>query len=167
MQIPEKTKMLALAYLKNGMRPKQVADAIEGLSYSQALNLRKELELAEEQNTLTELFSLDKAALETLLESVKSRVTEDAGDLVEGELIEASIDKIASQVHGIQKLEESLNKAAIIMSQQIQAKAILANSPDSLLVLAEALAKLQLAFFAKGTNVQVNNIQNFEQFLKD
>lgn len=166
--IPEKTKLLALAYLKNGMRPKQVADALDGLSYHQALKLRKELDEAEEQNTLAQLFSLDALALEALLDSVKQQM-QPVEEQLTGELqtVEDAVNTLADKIHGAKVLEESLQKAATALAHQITAKALLASTPDSLLVLAEALAKLQSAFFAKGMNVQVNNYQQFDKYLTD
>ena len=167
MQLSDKTKIIALAHLKNGKRPKEVADLVEGLSYSQALTLKKELVEAEEQNTLLDLFSLDEATLETLLERTKEELTEESEGLIEGEVIQASVKELARGIGAAQAMEETFSRAASSLAKKIESQALLATSADSLLVLAEALAKLQTAFFAKGTNVQVNNFNGFESYLKD
>lgn len=168
MALEEKTKILALAHLKTGKKPKDVSELLD-ISYSQALKLNKELIKAEEQNRIHDLFDLEEAALETLLEKVSDELTP-AIAVLEGdvELLNDTLDTVGKTAESAQLLEKELVDAATTLAKKITAQAISTSGTDSLLVLTEALAKLQTAFFAKGTNVQINNMNgNFEKYLKD
>ena len=165
-QNKEQTKLLALAHLKTGLAPKEVAELLN-ISYSAALKHKKELMQAESKNAVLDLFDLEAAALETLLEKVKTELTP-AIDVLEGDLeLADALSNIDSSVKKGSALEKELQDAAVEVTRKVAAAAILTNSTETLLTLAEALAKLQGAFFAKGTNVQVNQMGSFERFLKD
>jgi len=166
--LTEKTKLIALAHLKVGKKPKEVADLLD-MSYAQALKLNKELAKAEQQDNLQELFNLDEAALETLFEKVQTELTEPMQALT-GEVlsVDESISQLSKSVEGLGILEKEMQDAAIVLVKKITVQATTSTTTDTILVLAEALAKLQGAFFAKGTNVQVNNINgSFEKYLRD
>lgn len=168
MAIEEKTKILALAHLKMGKKPKEVSELLE-ISYAQALKLNKELIKAEQQNRVQDLFDLEEAALETLLEKVSDDLTP-ALHVLEGdvETLDNVLTTVGQNVEGMQLLEKELTDAAIQLAKKITAQAVATSGTDSLLILTDALAKLQTAFFAKGTNVQINNMNgNFEKYLKD
>lgn len=168
MALEEKTKILALAHLKTGKKPKEVSDLLD-ISYAQALRLNKELIKAEEQNRVQDLFDLEEAALKTLLEKVSDDLTP-AVQLLEGEVetLDDMLSTVGKNVEGIQLLEKELTDAAIQLAKKITTQAVASSGTDSLLVLTDALAKLQMAFFSKGTNVQINNMNgNFEKYLKD
>lgn len=166
--LDEKTKILALAHLKTGKKPKDVSDLLE-ISYAQALKLNKELLKAEQQNRVQDLFNLEEAALTMLLEKVSNELTPSIKALT-GELLDpdTTLDSIAKGAQGLGILEKELQDAAIELAKRITAQTLSTSGTDSLLTLTEALAKLQLAFFAKGTNVQINNMNgNFEKYLRD
>lgn len=168
MAIEERTKILALAHLKTGKKPKDVSELLD-ISYAQALKLNKELAKAEEQNRVQDLFDLEEAALETLLEKVSDELSP-AVQVLEGdvETLDDMLSTVGQNVEGMQILEKELTDAAIQLAKKITAQAVSTSGTDSLLVLTDALAKLQMAFFAKGTNVQINNMNgNFEKYLKD
>lgn len=168
-QINQKVKLIALAHLKNGKKPREVSELLEDISYSMALKLKKDLEEAEANNSLLDLFSLDEATLDTLIENVQAELSEPVQTLT-GEIqpLRDSLDSISEKAVSARLLEEQLNKSAITLARQIEARAIVSMSSDSLCELAEALAKLQSAFFAKGTNVQVNNFSDkFSEYLSD
>lgn len=168
MAIKEKTKILALAHLKTGKKPKEVSELLE-ISYAQALKLNKDLIKAEQQGRIQDLFNLEEAALNTLFEKVSDELIPIVNTL-EGDVLAANetLDSIAKGAEGLGILEKELQDAAITLAKRITAQAIATNGTDSLLSLTEALAKLQLAFFAKGTNVQINNMNgNFEKYLRD
>lgn len=168
MALEEKTKILALAHLKTGKKPKDVSQLLN-ISYAQALKLSKDLTKAEQQNRLQDLFDLEETALNTLLEKVSDELTP-AIQTLEGEveIFDQTLATIGKNVGDIQILEKELTDAAIQLAKKITAQAVATSGTDSLLVLTDALAKLQMAFFAKGTNVQINNMNgNFEKYLKD
>ena len=168
MQINEKTKILALAHLKTGKKPKEVADLTD-ISYAQALQLKKDLAKAERQNNLQDLFNLEDATIETLLEKVSTEL-KPAIETLEGEveLFDDTLNQLSQSSDKAKLLESELTDAATLLAKKISALTLSTSGVDSVLVLTEALAKLQLAFFAKGTNVQINNMNgNFERYLKD
>lgn len=168
METDHKNKLIALAYLKNGGKPREIAEKL-GLTYQAVLNYRKELEKAEKDNSVAELFSLEEAALQALIDAVEDELSP-AVETLTGEIepLQTSLTNISNQANSSKLLEEQLNTSATHLAKQIQAKAIVSSNPETLLMLAEALAKLQSSFFAKGNNVQVNNYgERFSEFLSD
>lgn len=168
MNINEKTRVQALAYLKVGKKPREISELLEGISYSQVLTLRKQLEKAEIDNTLSSLFNLDELALESILDAAKSSLTI-KGEIIPPNEIDESINNIGNGIAGLGKLETSFQDAADELAKQIKVAALVATEASTLVDLAEALAKLNTSFFAKGTNVQVNNInaETFQKYLRD
>ena len=76
---------------------------------------------------------------------------------------------LAKQLNGLDLLESEFQSAAIEIARNLKLQALASSEINTLLTAAEALSKLQTAFFAKGTNVQVNNINadGFEKYLQD
>lgn len=169
LMLDEKTKILALARLKNGDKPRAISESLS-ISYATVLQLKKDLAKAEEQNLVHELFDLEPAVINTLLEKVHTEL-EPAVDILTGEVtpLNDELTAVSENVRGMQILEKELSDAATQLARKINAQAITTTSTDNLLALTEALAKLQTAFFAKGTNVQVNNVNanGFEKYLGD
>ena len=170
MQINEKDKLVALAHLHAGKKPKEIPELVPSISYPQALRLRKELEKAIENDTLQSLFDLEQAALDSLMETVTSELNEAtlilAGD---SEPLKNAVGNIANSIEGTKLLEAELADAGRKIVAQIKVAAVGTSSTESLLILAEALAKLQTAFFKTG-NVQIANLggsEGFEKYLKD
>lgn len=159
-KMTQKERLIALAYLHQGKTPREVETLCPGVSYPQALRLRKELASAVEANTLNELFNLEEAALETLLESVEDELKE-AAEVMTGDLmpLNNALDSIESRIKESKLLELELAKAGQTLARQIERHSVIVNSPESLLALAEALAKLQTAYF-KNSNIQIANINN-------
>lgn len=163
----EQTRLLALARLKVGVKPIVVSEEC-GISYSQALKLKKDLADAEEKNTMAELVRMDDAAFEVLLDTVRTQLADPAKALGLTEELEGELMSLTEGMTSNKKLEKELVDAAAVLATKIRQMAVLANNSDTVLVLAEALAKLQSSFFAKGTNVQINQTgNNFETFLRD
>lgn len=167
-QLDEKTKLLALAYLKTEKAPREVSDLLN-ISYASALKLKKELMKAETSGNLHTLFNLEEAALQTLLEKVQDDLS-DSVELLAGDttVLEGEVGRLGSSLVGASVLEKELQDAAVLITKQISIATLTVSSTDGLLTLAEALAKLHSSFFAKGANVQVNNINgSFEKYLQD
>ena len=161
----DKTRLLALANLKLGKSPRETSETV-GISYASAVSLRKELAEAELRNTVLDLFNMEQAAFEALLDAARAQLEPAVeGELITQKEVDQSIETVANQVKGLGILEEEFQKTAVNVVRQINLMVITTNSADTVLALAEALAKLQTAFFAKGTNVQVNNFgQNGKRF---
>lgn len=164
MSLNNKERLIALAYLHQGKSPKEVETLCPNVSYPQALRLRKELNEAIEANTLNELFDLEEAAIESLLDNVKSEL-EEAAEVLTGDLmpLNNALESVESRIRESKLLEAELAKAGQTLAKRIERQAAIANTPESLLSLAEALAKLQTAYF-KNSNIQIANFNgNGEQ----
>jgi hypothetical protein len=163
----EHDKLIALAKLKCGVKPIDIPASTD-ISYSQALKLKKELEEAELTNTVHELVNMEEAAFEILLESVQRELNAPASELGLTRALEGELVTLSNSVKAAKVLEEELCIAGAALTRKIQQMAVSATTSDTILVLAEALSKIQSAFFAKGTNIQVNQTgTNFETFLRD
>lgn len=169
MKLDEKSKLIALAYLHQGKSPREVEELCPGVSYAQALRLRKELDHAIKENTLAELFSLEQAALDSLLQNVQLELGEAAKVLTGDDVIlKDEISKLADGVQTGQQLQADINRAASVTVAKLQLVAQTTSSFEALVAVAEALSKLQTAFFKTG-NINIANFPNgskFEEFLR-
>jgi hypothetical protein len=167
-QLNNQTRLTILAHLKNGHKPADISEAMK-VSYSTVLKLKRELKEAEERNAVLELFKLDETALEILLEGVKDRLAPIADAFQVGELVTTELDNIKKDVKGGKLLSEKLQDTAFTLAHQVELAALgNANHADTLLILAEALCKIQNAFFTSNNTVAPNlPMSSFEQHLKD
>lgn len=158
----ESTRLLALAHLHLGKTPTQVSDELDGVSYARALKLRKELTAAEESATVNELFELDAVALEMLIEAVKKK----AEPAIEafGVDMDKEVAIIREGVQGGQQLDLEFQSAADALAHRIKILATTANSAETLITLAKALAELQTAFYGQGAHSE-QSIKDFESFI--
>jgi len=159
----EQTRLLALAQLKNGKTPTETSELM-GISYATALKLRRELLEAEKNDTILELFNLNDAALDILLESIKRQLTPAIEAFGIGELIDKETVLLANGITGAKLLKEDLQTAASALVNKIKVAALAANNADTLLSLAEALCKLQIAFKPSGMDLPAPT--SFEKHLR-
>lgn len=166
-KIDERAKLVALAHLKTGKKPAEVATLVD-IPYSTALKLNKDLKAAEEQDAVLELFNVSEAAFQSIIQAASEDLAI-AGELVGADEVSRQLSTIKEGVDGLKMLDASFQRAANTIANQINLMAASAEHTDSIVNLAEALAKLQSSFFAKGTNVQINNYdkESFQQFLGD
>lgn len=165
--LDEKTKLMALAHIKAGRKPKDVAELLN-ISYSQALRLSKDLSEAERRGDVQSLFRLDEAALDTLIESAKSELAVPE-ELATSKAIEGQLEDIKEGLQGLDELDTAMQEAAGALTKRLKTLSSTATQPDTILMLARALSELRNSFFAKGSNVSLNNFDNksFEDFLRD
>lgn len=154
----DKLKLAALAMLKLEHKPRDIADKL-GISYGTVLKYSKELIEAERRNDVLSLFALPELALAELLDTVRNNydglltvLGVDSAPLV-GEL-----EQLGDGIRAMQGLEVDLATAASKLSRKLAVMTDLTTEANELYTLCEALSKLQTAFFAKGTTVQVANI---------
>lgn len=167
MSMDEQTRLLALAHLKNDTKPADVADIV-GISYASALKLKKELHAAEQRSTVLQLFKLDKAALNILLESVKKQLTPAIEAFDVGELVNEEVDKITNGVDGGKLLNQEFQDSASAIANKITTAALTASNAETILLLSKALCELQRAFFGNDSGPQSNlPISSFEQHLRN
>jgi hypothetical protein len=167
--VSSKNRLIALAKLTHGTSPREVSEEIPEISYGYAVKLSKELKTAQAKNDLESLFRMPSEGRQLLLDAVRDNLTEDLADLVPLEELEGEFVEFADALDGLKMLDITFQKTADILARKIQSHASVATDVSSILVLTDALAKLQNAFFAKGTNVQVNNYSStqFASLLKD
>jgi hypothetical protein len=165
----EQTRLLCLAHLKNGIKPAEAAERV-GVSYGTALKLKKQLYEAEQRDKVRELFKLDKAALEILLDSVEKQLEPAIEAFGIGELVETESHELAESISGGSLLNKEFQTSASAIAKKITSVAAASNNADTILSLAKALCELQRAFFANETN-SINNpagipLSSFEQHLR-
>lgn len=170
------TRLIAFAHLKNGKKPQEVAD-ITGLTYAKALKLKKQLHEAEENDAIHTLFNMSETALEMLLDSVKKDLMPSTEVFGITNVLEGEIEDIKQNLQKLDKLDEGMIEAAVALSDRIKQQALIANTSDTLVNLADALTKLQIAFYGQGahgpggtTGALINGSSSssgFEKYLKD
>ena len=162
----EQSRLLTLAHLKNGKKPAEAAE-LTGVTYAVALKLRKELHAAEERDIILELFKLDEAALEILLESVRKQLLPAIEAFGIGELVETEIKDLTKGIDGGKLLNQELQASAKAIANKITQAAIIANNSDTILQLSKALCELQRAFFGSDNGPSANlPATSFEQHLR-
>lgn len=158
------SKYLGLVRLIDGEKPKDIAADL-GVAYATVLRWRTELKDARENQTVTTLLSMSKDVLDDLA----------AGILVDtpNELQEAVSEELEAAIKGLtalQRLESELQGTAVLINNRIRFMTASANSVGEVVELTNAVAKLQDAFFGKGTTVNVQqNIEGdgYSSFLGD
>lgn len=162
------TRLTVLAHLKNGKKPVDISEAMD-VSYSTVIKLKKDLKEAEDRNAVLELFKLDKTALDLLLEAVKKQMMPISDAFEMGELVDDALDGIKGEVEAGKLLSEDFQDTAGTLANRIKMCALANGSQaDTLLVLAEALCKLQTAFFSSNNTASPNlPMSSFEDFLKN
>lgn len=161
-------KAVIITKLLEEQEPKHIAESMEHVSYPQVLRLRRQLEEAQKTNTVHELMNLDDAAMEMLKSSVQSQQATLAAPLA-GELI-SKTEEVIDNVKLMKSAEAASAKTAEVIFKQIELRAAVTTSSDTLLVLAEASSKLHTALFGKSgiqINTQVNAGGGFESMLTD
>lgn len=162
----EQVRLLTLAHLKNGMKPADAAELM-GISYAATLKLRKELLAAEKKDKILQLFQLDKAALEILLDSVTKQLTPAIEAFGIGEAVEGEVQNLTERIDGGSMLNQELQEAGSALANKIKLTATVATSADTVLSLAKALCELQNAFMGDKGGVGALPATSFEKHLRN
>jgi hypothetical protein len=170
----DKTKFLAFAHFHIGRTARETSEILN-VPYTSLIKLRKQFDLTKDDEVIAALFNADEVAFHTFIELAKANACELTGELLtveQTESLDAAIDKIGKGVQGLAKLETELQDTATIVARSIRVLALTSESADSIVKLADALAKIQTAFFSKGTNVQIANFNGtggtkFEEYLSE
>ena len=161
----ERAKLLALAYLKNGVEPSKIED-LTGVTHAACLKLRRELREAELNNSLEDLFGIEADAIDVLLESLTrgqvpmlepypiAQVKEEVGTLI----------KLRSPEEA---LKEDTYKATSALINKIQSVAAISTNVDTIIGLAEALARINDSFFPHTKDTPGQGAGDFERYLGD
>lgn len=148
----EQEKYNIVSRLLNGDAPKDVSEALD-VPYSKVLRLNRELKDAQEANTLNEFIAMDEAVMAELMEGIAAR----APDALQGEVV-AAVANVSEAKSTMEVLSHDLQVTAKVITTRIKVAASTVEHVSELDVLADALCKLQNAFFNKNsTQVNVQN----------
>lgn len=139
-----------------------------GIKYPKLLALRHELKDARANGTLSDLLDVE----ELVVSRVKEEIMQDAKALGMEEAIEGEVLEATSAINGAQLLDSKLRTTAMNITTKLGRMAHETSSASELVFIAEALCKMQTAFFNKGTQVNIQNNLNgedsrFKRFLQD
>lgn len=152
----DEQKLKAIGLLSEGNNAKDVARQLN-IPYPIVLKWKPEAKSIHTKEDLATVLDVDKVILHELAESTKDKLNElveDGDELVEQVLVK--IDSI-----GILQTNLQLSATAVLVkiNEIIEA----CKSADDILILVEAISKLQIAFFSKGANVNVLNMPGSQQ----
>lgn len=150
----EQEKYQIVSRLLNDESPELIAADLD-VSLNKVRRLKREFKKAQEENTVQEFINLDEAMLNELMDIAKEKVpeaiAEDAGE---------ALTVLATQHNLLDALSTDLQTTAKFLSGRIKVAASTVQHASELEVLADALCKLQTAFFNSNTT-QVNVQNNY------
>ncbi len=148
-------KYRIVSRLLNGELAHDIAKS-EETSYAIVMRHKRELKLAQENDSLHELLNIDKALLNDLLETIKAKVPTELKDLADD-----VIDGITRSANTLEVLSIELQLTAQAINKRIRSTVLVAQHASDIDSLTESLCKLQNAFFNKSTT-QVNVQNNYD-----
>lgn len=151
MQYPEEVRYDAVARMDAGQTVDDVAAALS-VGKGTLIRWRAEYNNAKKEGTLETLFDVTKLLLATA--ELQSRSP--AGMV---EVVAKESTALQTQLKGLDKLDHEMQQTASIMNTRIQSLMLSVEHVSELEMLVDSLCSLRAAFFAKGT--QVNVQQNF------
>ena len=140
--------------LLNEDMPKDIA-LEEQVSYGTVIRLKRELEEAKANGNLDALVNLDEALLSQVFAEVQGNLPAGLQESASGVIAD-----MKTAVTGLSILQRDMESAAATIVKQIRSKALSTDYISELDILADALCKLQNAFFNKNTT-QVNVQNNY------
>ena len=142
-------KHKVLSRLINGDAPVDITEA----KYATVLRWKRELALAQKNDTVAKLMDLDQAVFDQVLEGVEANTIPGVQDAVKEVTTELSLAKTKADA-----LQTDLMQTASDINTRIRNKALGAEHISDLDMLTDALCRLQNAFFNKNsTSVNVQN----------
>lgn len=149
-------KLKAIGLLSEGNNAKDVARQLS-IPYPTVLKWKPEAESIKTKDDLETVLDVDKVILHELAESTRDKLnelTEDGGELVE---------QVLTKIDNIGILQTNLQLSGTAVLTKVNELIDACNNPDDILILVEAISKLQTAFFSKGANVNVLNMPGSQQ----
>ena len=151
----EATRTKVLTMVEEGVEANEIAKTLD-IGYPKVLRWRREYSEAKEEGAVASILDVDRTVVAEIVETVKSNKL----NVIDAELNDLA-DQTVERIDGLRLLDEDMQQAGRRLAQRI---ASAANSADlearDVLNLADALAKLQIAFFSKGASVNVLNQTN-------
>lgn len=133
----------AVSLLAQGISPTEVAEEMN-ISPSKVIRWNTEYNKAKDNGTLDKLLDMDELVIRTAAAITDVPVGDEA--------------KALAKVQGIQRLESATQNTALNLVTRINTMAMGVAGSEELVILVDALCKLQTAFFNK--NVTQVNVQN-------
>jgi len=150
----QKYKIVSL--LLNDETPSAIAKDLD-ISYNKVLRIQRELKQAQADNTVQEFVDLDTVMMEELIGIAADK----APDAISG-AVRDSLGDIAKAKTVMEALSDDMIVTAKTLTTRIKASAANVDTVGELDTLADALCKLQNAFFNKN-QTQVNVQNNYGQ----
>jgi hypothetical protein len=147
----DELKLKALGLFKAGYTAKEISRELS-IPYPKVLKWKPEAAAIQSKQDLETVLDVDKVMLHELAEGVKEKledIAEGSGEIVTGTL--AKIDQLA-------ELQVDLQESGINVLKKINTMIDSCKEAGDVLLLVDAIAKLQTSFFAKGANVNVLNV---------
>lgn len=130
------------------------------VGYGTLLGWKRELALAQENGFIQDLVNVDEVVVQKIAQEVKEDLVELVADKKDIEEIEEAIEGTLESIDGYKALDTTLQDVAIKLAEKILVIVDNTATPESLLVLVEALTKLQVSFFNKPVaSISVTNNQ--------
>lgn len=148
----EQEKYKIVSRLLNEEDPQVIANDMD-VSVNKVRRLKRELKTAQERGELQDFMNLDEAMLKELMDIAKERVP-----VAIAEDADVALSGIVTQHSLLDALSTDLQTTAKFLSNRIKAAAGNVQHASELEVLADALCKLQTAFF--NSNATQVNVQN-------
>ena len=149
-------KFKAMGLFKAGFSAREIAKEVP-IPYSALLRIRKEAERMGTKEDLELILDTDSVVIHDLAEGIRGKLeelTEDGDEIVNG---------VLERVDRLQELQIDLQESGIKVLQKIDDLLDTCSEAAEIVILVDSIAKLQTAFFSKGTNVNVLNQTNNNQ----
>lgn len=130
---------IAVSRIENGEDADLVAVDV-GVSKATVLRWKREYAEAKQTGTLSDLVDVDRMVIHKA-----------------GELLKLPVEGIAKKLDNHQKLNDELQIAALAIISQVKSTVLSSEHISELNEAAEIICNIQTAFFAKGTQVNVQN----------
>jgi len=165
--LDDRVRLLSFAHINIGRRSvREISDLLK-IDYLRVVKFKQQYDEAVQRKNLYEMMKIDKESFELLVAATKEQDqkamdTEIMSDII----LEGEVVKLGESVSKLAVVETTMQDTALIVLRQIQKLAVTTTSSDSMLNLAEAVTKLQGAFFGKNIKIEETG-SKFERFLTD
>ena len=153
----DEQKLAAFSMIQNDKSPKDISETLQ-MAYPKVIKLRKDYREAVAAGTVDKLLNIDQLLVQRIAKATREEVSK--VESIQGELVD-EIDETAKGIASMNVLSVQLHEVARKLAIKTEFLIDTVQTPDSLLILVEALAKLQNAFFNRNmVNVNVLNQMN-------
>lgn len=168
LQNDEETMYKVLSRLENGENMQTVANDLE-VSYSKVRSWKVKYDKAKEAGMLNDVFNIDRLIIAQAADTVAEKLPEELAKEAKGK-----VATLTNGLDGLESLSTELQQTARRLNQRIQALVTSSEHPSELEVYTKCICDLQNSFFAKGTQVNVQNnyganenTGKYKEFLSD